>query len=260
METKKQTTLLRWSVLIIVIIHILYVSFYDLIVKENTIPYITQKYKSLFVPAGYTFGIWAFIYVTLIIYSIYQLLPAQRKKYIYNEIALPLMIVMTLGIWWGVLFHLEMFGLSMMAIFGMIIFTYSIYRSVRKSILYGESEKLMLFPFSILLGWLAAAIIANFTIWLVATGTIGSFLSEIVLTRLIFVALVIFAITFSFKYWDYLYTLTISWALIGIYIARKDAEGAIATPAFICSIVLILWSMGIFFMKRQPRLEDLPRR
>src|SRR5687768_9561173 len=151
MVGKKHKVLLRWFVLIVVILHVIYVNVYDLIVRENTIPQITQKYKSLFVPAGYTFSIWILIYIALIIYAVYQLLPPQRKRYIYNEIALPLMISMTLGIWWGITFHLELIGLSMIALFGMLIFTYIAYRIMHISVLYKESDKLLLMPFSILL-------------------------------------------------------------------------------------------------------------
>lgn len=261
MEIKKKTSLLRWSVLVVVLLHVLYVNLYDLIVKENTIPQITQKYKSLFVPAGYTFSIWALIYLALVIYSIYQLLPSQRKKYIYNEVALPLMISMTLGIWWAVTYHLELIGLSMIAIFGMLIFAYVVYRIVHTSVLYKESGKWLLVPFSLLLGWLTAATIAGFTVWLVSIGANGSFLGEVVMTRLLVIATAIIAISFSIRYWDFVYPLTVTWALIGIYIARKDdTPSPIGTPAFICAIILIVWSMVVIFVKKNPRLEDLPRR
>ena len=41
---------------------------------------ISDGFPVLFTPAGYVFSIWSLIYVGLIAYSIYQLLPAQRAN------------------------------------------------------------------------------------------------------------------------------------------------------------------------------------
>lgn len=259
MDITKRTPLLRWFVLIVIMMHVIYVNVYDLIVQNNTIPQITQKYKSLFVPAGYTFSIWILIYIALIIYGVYQLLLPQRKKIIYTEVALPFMISMTLGIWWGIVYHLEFISLSVVFILGMFVFTYMVYREIRTAIIYNECPKWTLAPFSLLLGWLFFASIANFTVWLVFTGSNGSFLGEVVMTRLIVIAAMIAAISFSIKYWDYVFPLAVTWGLIGIYIARKDDNSPIGTPAFLCSIVLIVWSMIVMFVKKSPRVEDLPR-
>ena len=261
MDSKKQKILLRWFVLIVILLHIIYVNVYDLIIRENTIPQITQKYKSLFVPAGYTFSIWILIYITLIIYAVYQLLQPQRKKYIYNEIALPLMISMTLGIWWGITFHLELIGLSLISIIGMLIFTFVAYRHVHSAVLYKEIDKWLLIPFSILLGWLTVATLACFTVWLVSIGANSSFLSEVVMTRFLVIITLIIGISVSVRYWDYFYPMAITWGLVGIYIARKDdTPSPIGTPAFICSIILMIWCLIVIFVKKAPRVEDLPRR
>lgn len=260
MEIKKYTSVIRWFVLVVVTLHILYVNLFNQLVKENTIIQVTAKYKSLFVPAPYTFSIWIFIYLILIIYSIYQLLPKQREESIYTEIALPLMISLTLGIWWAITFHFELIGLSMIAIFGMLVFAFVLYKIVYTSVLYQESGKLLLAPFSIYLGWLTVANIANMTVWFVSTGISGGILGEVVMVRLLVMATLILAISFSVKYWDYFYPLTIAWGLIGIYIARiNDTPSPIGTPAFVCSIILIVWSLIVFFVKKSPRVQDLPR-
>lgn len=260
MDSKKTKVLLRWFVLAVIVLHVVYVNIYDFIVSENTIPEITQKYKSLFVPAGYTFSIWILIYVALIIYGVYQLLPSQRHKSIYNEVALPLMISMVLGIWWGIVFHLELIGLSMVSILGMLIFTFIVYRSIYKAVLYKEAEKWLLVPFSILFGWLTVASITCFTVWLVSIGSKGGFFSEVIFTRLLVFATLIGAILVSYRYWDYFFPLAVAWGLIGIYIARKDdISSPIATPAFICSIILIAWCLLVIFVKKNPPLDDLPR-
>ncbi|MCJ7534702.1 MAG: hypothetical protein MUO57_04125, partial [Anaerolineales bacterium] len=41
---------------------------------------ISDRFQVFFVPAGYVFSIWGLIYVGLIAYAIYQVLPAQREN------------------------------------------------------------------------------------------------------------------------------------------------------------------------------------
>lgn len=259
MEIRKNSLWLRRAVLIVVIIHIAYVNLAYVIFKQNTIQEVTEKYKSLFVPASYTFSIWGLIYFALIVYGIYQLLPSQRDKKIYDDVALPLMISMTCGIWWAITYNFQLIGLSMFFIIAMLVFCYLIFRMVYYSVLFENTSKILLIPFSILFAWLTSATIANFTVWLVSIGANGSFFSEIALTRLLVFATAIIAVTISVKYWNYIFPLTIVWTFIGIYVGRKDDLSSIGTPAFICSIVLLIWSVIVIFLKKTPQLRDIPR-
>jgi hypothetical protein len=54
-------------------------------IAANTLPLndlttgeLSDRFQIFFVPAGYVFSIWGLIYLGLIAYGIYQLLPAQR--------------------------------------------------------------------------------------------------------------------------------------------------------------------------------------
>ena len=48
---------------------------------------ISDRFEIYFVPAGYVFSIWGLIYLGLILYSIYQVLPSQRDNRDMNRIA-----------------------------------------------------------------------------------------------------------------------------------------------------------------------------
>ena len=41
---------------------------------------ISDRFNVYFVPAGYVFSIWGFIYIGLIAYAIFQALPSQREN------------------------------------------------------------------------------------------------------------------------------------------------------------------------------------
>jgi hypothetical protein len=48
-------------------------------INGQTMPEISAKYPSLFTPAGFTFSIWGVIYLSLLIFVVWQALPAQRS-------------------------------------------------------------------------------------------------------------------------------------------------------------------------------------
>lgn len=54
---------------------------------------ISDRFPSLFTPAGYVFSIWGVIYLGLISYAVYQALPAQRTNSRLRSIAGPILSV-----------------------------------------------------------------------------------------------------------------------------------------------------------------------
>lgn len=257
---KKYISFQRWFALGIIVLHIVYVNMYSLAAQRNTISHITGKYKSLFAPAEYTFGIWILIYLALLVYGIMQVLPKNKKLTIYDDIALPLMISLTFGIWWAITYHFELIGISMVAMLLMLVFAFMVYKIIYTAIIYNETSRMLLAPFSLYLGWIAAATFLNFNIWLNFAGMNGLFFGDVLTSRLFVVAMLIIAIAFSFRYWDFIIPLTFAWAFIGIYTARlNDAVNPIGMPAFIGIIILIIWSLVIIFIKKTPALADMPR-
>jgi len=255
MNKDKSKSLLRWFVLIVIGLHVLYNELYDVLFPGKSIASVSDKYKSLSTPAGYTFSIWGLIYIALIVYGIYQLMPSQRDKEVYNKAAFPLMISLLLGIWWNISFHLELIGLSEIAIVLMLVSAYMAYRVVESAVFLKEAGKWLLVPFSLYFGWLTAANIASFNTWLVYIGSGGSVFGDINVARMLIFLATIVGIIVSVKYWDYVYPLVISWALVGIYIAKKDDNSPIGFAAFICAVVLIIWSVIVISIKKNPRVE-----
>ena len=61
-------------------------------INNITTAEISDSYPVFFVPAGYVFAIWGLIYIALIAFSVYQLLPAQKESSILNKLAVPYII------------------------------------------------------------------------------------------------------------------------------------------------------------------------
>ena len=50
---------------------------------------ISAQYPSLFTPSGSTFAIWGLIYASLLVYVVYQALPAQRDNQALAKLDMP---------------------------------------------------------------------------------------------------------------------------------------------------------------------------
>ena len=126
---------------------------------------ISDSFDVFFVPAGYVFSIWGLIYLFLIGYSIFQALPAQRENpalqktgYLYVGSAFSNII-------WIFLWHYEFFPLSVIAMLALLGCLIAIYLrlGIGKAQVPAAEKWLVHIPFSIYLGWITVATIANIT-------------------------------------------------------------------------------------------------
>jgi len=241
----------RWLTLLIVVIHILYNNLYDIIVPNTSLKIITDKYRSLFVPAGYAFSIWGIIYIAILAYCVYQLLPSQKDKPFYDRINPPLMISMFLGMVWGIVFRESMITLSMFVIFFSFLTAYVCLMRVHKSYKNGEHGLWIVFPFSIYAGWLTAATFASLSLWLVYLDWHGGMIGDVYWTILLITAASLIGFAISFFYYDFFYALVIAWADFAIYVQRRNDSETTAIAALVFSVLFIGWSIFLMFQKRR---------
>ena len=134
---------------------------------------LSDLYPNLFVPAGLTFAIWGLIYVLLAIFVVYQLIPSVRrdaqKVDFVQKIGLLFFISSLANIGWIFAWHYKIVPLSlalMLILLGCLIAIY-----LRLNIGKSEAPKAEKYsvhlPFSVYLGWITIAAIANVTALLV---------------------------------------------------------------------------------------------
>ena len=132
----------------------------------KTIGEVSDQYPTLFTPAGYAFSIWGIIYLGLIIYSIVQLLPSQRKYRVYDRLAMPLLATSLLSIAWVVSFSYEAVTISEAIIVAMLITSLVLFVRSKGDTDETSSVKWIRVPFSLYAGWLSVATIASTATWL----------------------------------------------------------------------------------------------
>ncbi|MGB0564217.1 MAG: tryptophan-rich sensory protein [Spirulinaceae cyanobacterium] len=113
-------------------------------------------------PANYAFIIWGVIYLGLIAFGLYQLLPGQRDRTDLNPVRYALIISSLAQIVWVFLFLLRLFwasGLAMLAILAALVWGYSQRRA--QGNLPRRDSWFVERPLSLYLGWISVATVVN---------------------------------------------------------------------------------------------------
>src|SRR4030043_1548582 len=129
---------------------------------------ISDRFQVYFVPAGYVFSIWGVIYIGLIALATFQALPSQRENPRMRSTGWWITLGGLANIAWIFLWHYEQFPLTliaMMVLLGTLIITY-LRLGIGRSTAPAAEKFAARVPFSIYLGWITVATVANVTSWL----------------------------------------------------------------------------------------------
>jgi len=126
---------------------------------------ISDRFQVYFVPAGYVFSIWGLIYLGFTAFAVYQALPAQRDNPRLQRIGYLFALSCLANIAWLFLWHYEIFLLTLVAMVALLLLLVAIYlRLDINRVRVNRAERwLVHIPFSIYLGWITVATIANVT-------------------------------------------------------------------------------------------------
>ena len=211
---------------------------------------ISDRFQVFFVPAGYVFSIWGLIYLGLIAYAVYQVLPAQRENPRLRSIGYIFILSCAANIAWLFLWHYEVFEFTLVAMLVLLVTLIAIYLRLdigRAQVSRAEMWAVHV-PFSIYLGWITVATIANTTQLLYYLGWNGWGISPEIWTVIMLAAGVIISALMSFSRADAAYSLVLVWAYVGI--ANKHADTSIiATTALVASGIILLILVFVLFRR-----------
>ena len=211
----------RWLTALAILSNI-YLNYYS-----NTHPFagqtmgvVSAKYPTLLTPAGYAFSIWGLIFLALVVYAVWQLLPRQREISLPDAIAKPLTLASIATGVWVMLFAYELILLSvgmMLLILGSLIVAYG---RTRRRIFAEAAPALAGVPFSLYLGWISVASVINITIGLRQLGWQTAEGVSVVLTLVLIFMVVALGLIMSRVFRDMVFPLVVAWALVAIWMVR----------------------------------------
>ncbi|MCJ7530439.1 MAG: tryptophan-rich sensory protein [Anaerolineales bacterium] len=214
---------------------------------------ISDQFKVYFVPAGYVFSIWGLIYVGLIAFGVYQMLPSQRENPRLRRIGYLFALSCLANIVWLFLWHYEFFIYTitiMVALLGLLIAIYLRLEIGRAQVPVKE-KWLVDLPFSIYLGWITVATIANASDVLDYLKWSGWGIRPEVWAVIMLIAGVGIALAMSLTRGDIAYQLVIVWAFVGIAV-KQTAMPVVANAAWVMSaLVILVLIIGVLVRKQR---------
>jgi benzodiazapine receptor len=226
---------------------------------------VSAAYPTLITPAGFTFSIWGVIYLLLLAFVVFQLSPGHRRDPFNRQVGGLFILSSAFNIAWLFLWQYEYIVASVPLIFGLLATLVAIY--VRLGVRMSKAslrEKLSVhLAFSVYLGWITVASLADLSSALVAANWDGFGISTIVWGQLFIIIAVAVAFLVLVLCRDLAYGLVIVWALAGIA-SNQGAHPEVGSLAFAggAGIVVAVLLLGLVQASRRPRWgrksESLP--
>lgn len=222
---------------------------------------VSNTYSTYFTPANYAFAIWGVIYLLLLAYSIYQALPSQRANPNARRIGWLYVLTCALNCLWITLFQYDQILISLIVIVGLLLSLIGIYLrlDVGRASVSAADRWLLYLPFSVYLGWLSVATIANVAVlgaaqnWGDLFGIAAPTWAAIMLGVATVVGLLM-AITRR----DVGYIAVFVWAFVAI-INKQSATPVVANTALVAVIVLLLGLAASLLLSRRKPQNLVPR-
>jgi len=202
---------------------------------------ISDRFEVYFVPAGYVFSIWGLIYLGLIGFAIYQALPAQRENPRLQSVGYLFAFSCAANVAWLFLWHYEQFLWSVMAMVALLLSLILIYlRLGIGRIEVSTAERwLVQVPFSVYLGWVTVATVANVTSVLDYVSWGGWGIAPQVWAVIMLVVGTGIATAVGLTRDDVAYMLVIVWAFVGIAV-KHAATPTVAIAAWVTTGLVVL--------------------
>jgi hypothetical protein len=226
--------------------------------------------KNLWLPAGYVFSIWGLIYIGFIAYAIFQSLPSQKTNPRLRRIGWPFVLSCAANILWLIFFQyssnpdpsqapnqglLIASMITMLVLLGALIYIYLALRGGRpraNEFPTADSQKsqespvsrgerwAVWVPFSIYLGWITVATVANASHVLVASGWLGQPLPAVLWLVIMYAVALVLAVLMTVTQRDVAYLLVLVWAFIGIAVNYSNLTAVLISSIIAALFVAIL--------------------
>jgi hypothetical protein len=221
---------------------------------NKTVGEVSNKYDTLFTPAGYAFSIWSLIFLLLTGFCMYQwyLLKKGDDNNFISRTGYWFALSNVANVLWLVCWLNEWMALSVIVIL-MLLFCICMLTLRLRLQLDQERFSTLLFvswPVAIYMGWLMVATIACVAAWLVSTGYRGGGMGEETWT-------IIMIITAAFLFLVLLKTRKLAaallvgiWSFVAIAVKQWQLHDNISLTALIASSVLLI-AIGIHAYKNR---------
>ena len=258
MSGSNQSALLRIAnVVAFVVVVIVNILANLLPLNGRTTASISDSYPTLITPAGYVFSIWGVIYALLLVFTVFQALPSNRGKPFLRQVGYFFLLSSLANAVWLFMWHYGYIALSVVPMFVLLaslIFIYIRLQISRSAVTMREKLGVHV-PFSVYLGWITVASIANVAAAAVSLDLDGLGLGEVTWAVLVIAIALLITLGVIVTRRDIAYSLVIIWALVGIAL-KQNSYQSIVWSAGVSAVVILVAVVAVNLrsvMKRQQR-------
>lgn len=200
---------------------------------------VSALYPTVVTPAGYAFSIWSLIYLGLIAFSIFQLLPSQVER--LAEIRTVFIASCLLNCAWVYFWHLGQIAICFVIILLLLAMLILLLVRINGCATTGETWFVQA-PFGIYAGWVTVASMANLAIMLAFFEVKLSRVAEMSLAVTMIVVAALAAVMVRVKLGNFFYPLAVAWALTAI--AVKQGGNTLIVVAAALAVIICLVTTG----------------
>lgn len=226
----------------------------SLALNGRTTAEVSDLYPTLVTPAGYVFSIWGLIYVLLLVFVVFQALPSQREKPFLKRISVLFILSGVFNVLWLFLWHYDQIVLSVAMMFALLATLIAVYLrlGIGKSEVSWKERVSVHLPFSVYLGWITIASIANVASALVSIEWNGFGVANDTWAVLVIAAALLATLAVIATRKDAAYSLVIVWALVGIAV-NQSAYQNIVMAAEVSAIIILVALAVVFLVSKLKR-------
>jgi hypothetical protein len=213
---------------------------------------VSDRYANPSTPAGYAFAIWGLIYGATFAYAVFALLPAQLRVRMHDRTAPWLTLLNALAIAWILLFSAEQLMASLLVVSAMLAASAVCYVIASQHL---DSERLPHWwraPFSLWLGWIGVAAVANLGAVITAAGWDGMPISSTLWATLMVLLVAVAASIVNVAFGDGIVPLVVAWAAVAIAAAHFHESTLLGIVAAVVAFKATFWGATTFVLSLFP--------
>jgi hypothetical protein len=215
---------------------------------------ISDRFEVFVIPAGYVFAIWGVIYLLLGAFTTWQALPRNREDAALRRLGYLPALAGVLNATWLVLFHYEQWVLALGFIVALLLTLIAVHLRLweHRDQLRGTPFWTVRAPWSVYLGWVTVATIANTAQTLAGTGFDGFGIEPAIIAAVVLAVGIAIAATFVHRFRDAAYGLVIVWAYVGVAVKESDTL-VVAAVAAAGAVIVAALVVAALVRGREPR-------
>jgi benzodiazapine receptor len=206
---------------------------------------VSDMYPTLVTPAGFTFAIWGVIYTLLLFFVVYQALPKNRDKPFLSQVGVLFGLSSVCNVCWLFLWHYDLITYSLVLMLVLLASLILIYQrlDIGRVAVSLKEMALVHLPFSVYLGWISIATIANVSVALTAVSWDGWGIEPSTWAVVIICVALLLSLAMLVTRKDIAFSFVVVWALVGI-LTKQSAYQSIVLASEI-GILLLLAAIGV---------------